>query len=84
MTAATEAPPAPPTGIAAGLDYAAGMVKLVLLGIQEIRDKFTTQLTKTEAGEHVVVTRHGKPIAAFVPMDWYREMRKLSGDPTEL
>lgn len=84
MTVATEAPAAPPTGITAGLEYAAGMVKLVLLGIQQIRDTFTTQLAKVEEGEHAVVTRHGKPIGVFVPMDWYREMRKLSGDPTEL
>jgi prevent-host-death family protein len=84
MTITTGLPTAPPTGTPACADYAAGMVRLVLYGIQQMRDSFTTQLAKVEEGEHTVITRHGKPVGAFVPMDWYRQAREALGDPTEL
>jgi hypothetical protein len=66
--------------------YAPGMVvKLALMGIQGIRDKFAERVQlAAEEGEHTVVQKRGTPVAALVPMEWYREMRQLSGDPTEL
>lgn len=60
------------------------MVKLVFLGIQEMRDQFTTRLAKVIAGEHAVITRHGKPVGAFVPIEWYRQAREATGEPTDL
>lgn len=66
--------------------YAPGMVvKLALSGIQVVRDKFAERVqAAVDEGEHTVVQKRGTPVAVLVPMDWYREMRKLSGDPTEL
>jgi len=71
-------------GIPAGSQYAAGMVKLVIDGIQAIRATFGDKVAKAQAGEHVIGTRHGKPVVALVSIEWYREMRKLSGDPTDI
>lgn len=60
------------------------MVKLAFLGIQEMRDQFTKRLALVIAGEHAVITRHGKPVGAFVPIEWYRKAREAVGDPTDL
>lgn len=63
--------------------YAADMVKRVLVGIQEFRDKIGMCMNRVEKGEHSIVGRRGKPIAAVVPIEWYREAAAALNDPTE-
>ena len=37
-------------------------------GVAEAKNKFTHLLDRVEEGEHVVITRHGKPIAELRPV----------------
>jgi len=37
-------------------------------GVAEAKNKFTTLLDRVEEGEHVVITRHGKPVAELRPV----------------
>jgi hypothetical protein len=64
--------------------YAAAMVKRVLRGIQDMRLHLGLVFEGIESkGEHAVFTRRGKPVAALVPIEWYREAAKAMNDPTE-
>lgn len=64
--------------------YAAGMVKRVMLGVQEFRIHLRERLRLIEdQGEHTVLARRGKPVAVMVPMDWYRRAAEALDDPTE-
>ncbi|GAA0495250.1 hypothetical protein Ade02nite_18980 [Paractinoplanes deccanensis] len=69
--------------------YDLDMAKRVMLGIQELRlhlKDVITRVTGTaeKPAEHVVFTRHGKPTAVLVPMDWYRQAAEKMGEPTDL
>lgn len=67
-----------------GLTYAADMVKRVLFGIQAFRTDLRDRIEAAEQhGEHTVVAKRGKPVGAYVPIDWYREATKAMRDPTE-
>ncbi len=37
-------------------------------GVAEAKNKFTHLLDRVEEGEHVVITRHGKPVAELRPV----------------
>ncbi len=39
------------------------------LGVEEARRRLPELLTKAQAGEHTIINRHGKPVAALVPLD---------------
>ena len=39
------------------------------LGVEEARRRLPELLTKAEAGEHTIIRRHDKPVAALVPVD---------------
>lgn len=61
------------------------MAKQKLMGAEATRVHWSARLeAATVEGEHTIVTKHGQPEVAVVPMKWYREMRALSGDPTDL
>lgn len=65
--------------------YAFVMAKREILGVQETRDRLRTRVDAVlEEGTHTVVTRHGKPVAVLVPMDWYRRAAEALGEPTDL
>lgn len=70
--------------------YDLDMAKRVLLGIQELRLRIKSVVgmvagsADDPGGKHVVFTRHGKPVAALVPMDWYRQASEKQGEPTDL
>lgn len=64
--------------------YDPTVAKRVLMGIQELRLKLRARVNAVEAGEHTVFTRHGKPVAVLVPIEWYRKAAKAVGDPTDL
>ncbi len=63
--------------------YAAGMVKRVMLGIQEFRTYLRDRLEAVEAGDHTIIAKRGKPVAVVVPIGWYRDAAAAMNDPTE-
>jgi prevent-host-death family protein len=63
--------------------YASDMARRVLLSVQQLRRQIGELAEHVEADEHVVLTKHGKPIAVTVPIEWYREAAKAMEDPTE-
>lgn len=40
-------------------------------GVEEARSQLPQLLDQAAAGEATVITRHGKPVAAIVPLDTY-------------
>jgi len=69
----------------AGTLYGFDMVKRTLMGVDEARTQFSRRLDAAiETGEQTVVTRHGKPVAAIVSMEWLRRAAEALGEPTEL
>ena len=64
--------------------YDLDMAKRETVGIQDLRLKIKATFEKVASGLHVVIARHGKPIAVLVPMDWYRQAAEKMGEPTEL
>ena len=40
-------------------------------GVEEARSQLPQLLDKAAGGEATVITRHGKPVAALVPLDTY-------------
>ncbi len=38
---------------------------MITVGIREIRNRFSEYLRKAKAGERVIVTEHGKPVAVM-------------------
>jgi prevent-host-death family protein len=64
--------------------YASDVAKRKLVGIQEARDKFRERVdAAVDDDEHTIVARRGKAVVAVVPIEWYRRMAELDGDPTE-
>lgn len=81
MIATDDGLDAPPHGSL----YAPDVAKRELVGIQEARDNFRERIDRAEEhGVHTVVARRGKPLVAVVPIEWYRRMCELSGEPTDL
>lgn len=64
--------------------YSSDMVSRVILGMQDFRLKLKERFDALEKGEETVLQRRGRPIGALVPMDDYRKIRELRGDPTDL
>jgi len=63
--------------------YAAGMVKRLMLGVQEFRTNLAARVKAIEEGEHTVLAVRGKAVAVMVPIEWYRQAAEKLGDPTE-
>lgn len=91
MTAATQPRPHGTSDRSARrTPYDHDMAKRVLMGIQELRLRIKHVVglvagnDEEPGGQHVVFTRHGKHVAALVPMDWYRTAAEKMGEPTEL
>lgn len=63
--------------------YASGMVKRVVLGIQDFRMRLKARVDALERGEETIVQKRGVIVGALVPIDWYRTMREQAGDPTD-
>jgi prevent-host-death family protein len=60
------------------------MASRVILGIQDFRLRLKERFDALEQGEETILQRRGRPIGALVPMDDYRKIRELRGDPTDL
>jgi prevent-host-death family protein len=63
--------------------YPSGMVKRILLSVQALRRQIGQLAEAVERGEHVVLSKHGKPFAVTVPIEWYRQAAAAMNDPTE-
>ena len=63
--------------------YPSGMVKRILLSVQALRRHVGLLAEAVERGEHAVLSKHGKPFAVVVPIEWYRRAAEALGDPTE-
>jgi prevent-host-death family protein len=65
--------------------YDPDVAKTQQRGIEEARKELGPILTAAEKEKvHTVVSRHGASKGVIVPMEWYRRMRELDGDPTDL
>jgi prevent-host-death family protein len=53
---------------------------MITVGTFEAKTKLSELLDKVEAGEEIVITRHGKPIARLVALATERPQRKLTGE----
>jgi prevent-host-death family protein len=49
----------------------------VEVGIRELRADLSRLVKRVSAGEELVVTDHGKPVARLVPMDGERKLDRL-------
>lgn len=47
------------------------------IGIRELRADLSRLVKRVHAGEELVVTDHGKPVARLVPMDGERKIDRL-------
>lgn len=63
--------------------YASGVVKRLMLGIQDFRAALRERTEALERGEHTVLNNRGKVIGVLVPITWYREVSEKTGEPTE-
>lgn len=48
-----------------------------MLSAARAKAEFAEWVRKAEAGEAVVITRHGRPVAALVPADDVRQLERL-------
>lgn len=65
--------------------YADLMAKREVMGVQEARDTFRKRVDEAiEQGTLTVVTRHGRSVAAIVPMEFLRRALEALGEPTDL
>lgn len=49
-----------------------GMSKVQRKGAEEARNQLPDLLEAAEAGKSTIITRHGRPVAALVPIDEFR------------
>lgn len=45
--------------------------------IVRAKARFSQCLREAEAGQPIVLTRHGRPVAALVPMELYEQLERL-------
>lgn len=64
--------------------YDLDVTKRVLMGIQELRLHLRERVNALQEGIHTVFTRHGKPVAVLVDIEWYRRAAEAVGEPTDL
>jgi len=51
-----------------------------MMGIQELRLRLKERVSAVQDGIHTVFTRHGRPVAVLVDIDWYRRAVDAIGD----
>ena len=68
-----------------GNRYDPPMAKVEQVSIEDARKTLGQRYDKARDEDlHTALTKHGRPGAVLVPIDWYRRMRELDGDPTDL
>ncbi len=64
--------------------YDPGMVKRLIVGVQEARNRFRERIDAAEKnGEHTILVRRSKTAAMIVDPTWYRRACEALGDPWE-
>lgn len=53
------------------------------LSAARVKAEFAECVRKAEAGEAVVITRHGRPVAALVPADRLKQLERLRASGPE-
>jgi prevent-host-death family protein len=66
-----------------GVLYADLMAKRELHPAQEVREKFAARVDDALRGIHTGITRHSRPVAVLVDMEWYRRAAEALGEPTD-
>lgn len=68
-----------------GMPYDPDVAKVQRMSVEKARPKLGQVINAAQTDDvHTVIARHSTDIAVVVPMDWYRRMRELDGDPTDL
>lgn len=76
---------ATPYGSPSGTRYDPAMAKIERMSVEDARRALGKRLDMARDDDtHTVVAKHGRDAGVIVPMDWYRRMRQLDGDPTDL
>ena len=76
---------ADPYGIPDGTPYDPDVAKVQRTSVERARAKLGQIIdTARDESVHTVIARHTTDVAVVVPLDWYRRMRELDGDPTDL
>ncbi|HYD89136.1 MAG TPA: type II toxin-antitoxin system Phd/YefM family antitoxin [Vitreimonas sp.] len=52
------------------------MAEIVKKGAEEARNQLPSLLEAAERGETTVITKHGKPVAALVPIEEFKQTTK--------
>jgi PHD/YefM family antitoxin component YafN of YafNO toxin-antitoxin module len=65
--------------------YDPAMAKVESMSVEEARKVLGQRVDKARDEEvHTALTKHGRLSGVLVPPDWYRRMREMDGDPTDL
>lgn len=60
--------------------YDLDVARRVMMGIQELRLRLRERVSALSSGIHTVFTRHGRPVAVLVDVDWYQRAAEALGD----
>lgn len=63
--------------------YAAGMVKRLMMSVQDLRSRIGQLHQAMTRGEHLMLSYRGKIFAVITPIGWYRRAAEKMNDPTE-
>jgi prevent-host-death family protein len=55
---------------------------VVTVGVRELRNNLRAYLDRVRAGEEVVVTERGKPVARITPAAWEQTLERLIAEGT--
>lgn len=68
-----------------GTLYDPAMAKVESMSVEEARKVLGQRVDKARDEDvHTALTKHGRLSGVLVPPDWYRRMRELDGDSTDL
>lgn len=60
--------------------YDLEVAKRVMMGIQELRLRLRERVDALGQGIHTVFTRHGRPVAVLVDVEWHRRATEALGE----
>lgn len=68
-----------------GALYDPAMPKTKPMGVEALRKVLGPAIQDAaKDGTHLIVRKRGEALGVFVPMDWYRHAREVTGEPTDL
>jgi prevent-host-death family protein len=60
--------------------YDLEVAKRVMMGIQELRLRLKERVNAVEQGTQTVFTRHGRPVAVLVDVEWFQRATAALGE----